>query len=210
VRILWSSNSPFAATGYGQQTACAARRLKDMGHDIAILAFYGLQGSRVDWGDIPIYPNPSQDWGIKSSPMFYKDWKADILITLVDVWVMGALSREMHWCLPFDAIIETDRGCLTIGEIVEGKLPVKVYGYKNGKVVSAEIEAWQRIPYCETGRLVNIKTESQYLTVTGENEILTFKGWKAASEIKEGNEELLNRNKNCERHDERGFKHCSS
>lgn len=104
MRILWSSNSPFAATGYGQQTACAARRLKDMGHDIAILAFYGLQGSRVDWGDIPIYPNPSQDWGIKSSPMFYKDWKADILITLVDVWVMGALNREMHWVpwIPID------------------------------------------------------------------------------------------------------------
>jgi len=68
-----------------------------MGHDVAILAFYGLQGSKIDWGDIPIYPNNPQDWGIKHSPMFYKDWKADILITLVDVWVMGQLHREMKW-----------------------------------------------------------------------------------------------------------------
>lgn len=104
MRILWSSNSPFCSTGYGCQTACATRHLKDMGHDMAILAFYGLQGSKVDWGDIPIYPNNPQDWGIKHSPMFYKDWKADILITLVDVWVLGGLNREMKWMpwLPID------------------------------------------------------------------------------------------------------------
>lgn len=97
MRILWSSNSPFCATGYGTQTACAARHLKEMGHDIAILAFYGLQGSKVDWGDIPVYPNNPQDWGIKHSPMFYKDFNADILVTLVDVWVLSSLNREMNW-----------------------------------------------------------------------------------------------------------------
>ena len=104
MRILWSSNSPFSATGYGQQTACACTHLKEMGHDIAILAFYGLQGSRVDWGDIPIYPNNPQDWGVKHSLMFYQDWKADILITLVDVWVLAALNREMNWApwMPVD------------------------------------------------------------------------------------------------------------
>ncbi len=97
MRVLWSSNSPFAATGYGSQTAIACRRLKDMGHDVAILAFYGLQGSRVEWGDIPIYPNNPLDWGQTNSPLFYKDWKADILITLVDVWVLSKLNPEMNW-----------------------------------------------------------------------------------------------------------------
>ncbi len=104
MRILWSSNSPFVATGYGQQTAVACRHLKDMGHDMAILAFYGLEGSRVDWGDIPIYPNNPRDWGIAHAPMFYKDWKADIFVTLVDAWVLGALHREIRWVpwLPCD------------------------------------------------------------------------------------------------------------
>jgi glycosyltransferase involved in cell wall biosynthesis len=97
MRILWSSNSPFVTTGYGTQTACAARHLKDMGHDVAILAFYGLQGSKVDWGDIPIYPNNPQDWGIKHSPILYKDWNADILITLIDAWVLGGLDRGLKW-----------------------------------------------------------------------------------------------------------------
>jgi glycosyltransferase involved in cell wall biosynthesis len=104
MRVLWSSNSPFIGTGYGCQTATAARHLKDMGHDVAIFAFYGLQGSKIDWGDIPIYPNNPQDWGIKHSPMFYKDWKADVLITLVDAWVLGQLNPELNWVpwLPVD------------------------------------------------------------------------------------------------------------
>lgn len=97
MRILWSSNSPFVCTGYGQQTAVACRRLKDMGHDMAILAFYGLEGSKVNWGDIPIYPNNPRDWGILHAPMFYKDWKADIFLTLIDAWVLGALHREIKW-----------------------------------------------------------------------------------------------------------------
>ncbi len=104
MRILWSSNSPFIATGYGCQTACAARHLKDMGHDMAIFAFYGLEGSKVDWGDIPIYPNNVRDWGIKHAPMFYKDFKADIFITLVDIWVLGTLDPNLKWVpwLPID------------------------------------------------------------------------------------------------------------
>lgn len=98
MRILWSSNSPFVATGYGTQTATAARRLNDMGHNVAILAFFGLQGSRIEWGDIPIYPNPPQDWGVGYSPMFYEDWNADILITLVDIWVLNKMDPELKWC----------------------------------------------------------------------------------------------------------------
>jgi len=97
MRILWSSNSPFVGSGYGMQTATAARRLQDMGHKVAIFAFYGLAGSKVDWGDIPIYPNNPADWGIRHAPLFYDDFKADILITLVDAWVLKGLDNRMKW-----------------------------------------------------------------------------------------------------------------
>ncbi len=33
MRILWHSNAPFLKTGYGQQTAIWAPRLRDLGHD---------------------------------------------------------------------------------------------------------------------------------------------------------------------------------
>lgn len=97
MRILWSSNSPFCSTGYGLQTAAAVANLKKMGHDVAIFAFYGLEGNKVDWGDVPIYPNNPRDWGQQHSPMFYKDFEADILITLVDVWIQKGLDPTMNW-----------------------------------------------------------------------------------------------------------------
>ena len=104
MRILWSSNSPFVTTGYGMQTQAACRNLRVMGHDVAIFAFYGLQGSKVDWGDIPVYPNNPQDWGLKHAPVFYKDYNADILLTLVDVWVLGGINPGMKWVpwMPID------------------------------------------------------------------------------------------------------------
>jgi glycosyltransferase involved in cell wall biosynthesis len=97
LKILWSSNSPFVATGYGSQTALACRHLKDMGHDIAILAYFGLQGSKVDWGDIPMYPNNTNDFGVKYAGLFYNHFKADIFLTLTDAWVMGKLDQNIKW-----------------------------------------------------------------------------------------------------------------
>lgn len=104
MRILWSSNSPFCTTGYGTQTASTTTHLQRMGHDMAIFAFFGLAGSKVDWGDIPIYPNDPGDFGIKHAKMFFDDWQADILITLVDVWVLGDLNPSLRWVpwIPID------------------------------------------------------------------------------------------------------------
>ena len=104
MRILWSSNSPFVASAYGQQTAIACKRLRAMGHDVGIFAFYGLEGAKVDWGDIPIYPNNPRDWGIAHAPMFYKDFNADIFLSLIDVWVLRNLDktiRHVPW-MPVD------------------------------------------------------------------------------------------------------------
>lgn len=97
MRILWSSNSPFCATGYGQQTASAATHLQRMGHQMAIFAFWGIAGSKVDWGEIPIYPNDPGDFGIERAKMYFDDWQADIYVTLVDVWVLDHLDPSLRW-----------------------------------------------------------------------------------------------------------------
>ena len=49
MKILWHSNSPWARTGYGTQTALWVPRLAELGHEIAISAFHGLQGSPIPW-----------------------------------------------------------------------------------------------------------------------------------------------------------------
>lgn len=87
MRILWHSNSPLAGTGYGSQTATFTPRIRDLGHDIAISAYWGLGGSVIKWDGITVYPGDEQ-WGNRLLPMLVNHHGADVVITLMDVWVL--------------------------------------------------------------------------------------------------------------------------
>ena len=96
-RILWVSNAPWAATGYGQQTAQAITRLKADGNDVAVAANYGLEASATMWnspaGSIPVYPRGMDTWSNDVIPAHMHDWSQrdkdaeHLLMTLFDVWV---------------------------------------------------------------------------------------------------------------------------
>jgi len=56
-RVLWASNAPFSATGYGVQTAQVVERLTRDRHEVAIACNYGLQGAETVWnGGVKMYP----------------------------------------------------------------------------------------------------------------------------------------------------------
>jgi len=100
MRILWYSNSPWTKTGYGAQTALFVPRLKQLGHDMAIHAWYGLLGGPLHWGDIPIYPLASRDaYGRDVIAAHSDNFKADITITLLDAWIFepGLHVHGMRW-----------------------------------------------------------------------------------------------------------------
>lgn len=101
MRIIIHSNAPWVATGYGQQTAQLARRLKRAGHDVAISAFYGLQGSQMFWEGIPVYPQGTHPYGndvlLAHAEQHMGDLSKGLIITLVDAWVLPAeLLREAN------------------------------------------------------------------------------------------------------------------
>jgi FkbM family methyltransferase len=63
VKILWHSVAPWAPTGYGQQTAINAPRIKNLGHDLVISAYYGLQGAELMWNGLKVLPSYSAAYG---------------------------------------------------------------------------------------------------------------------------------------------------
>lgn len=112
MRILWFSNAPFVATGYGNQTRLFAPRLQTMlGHQMAILAFFGLEGSALHIGDgnggeIPIFPKGHHPYGQDVVGVISERWRADITIGLLDAWVCqpelyGPQTRFVPW-FPID------------------------------------------------------------------------------------------------------------
>lgn len=93
MRIAWYSNAPWAPTGYGTQTAQVLKRLKAAGHDVAVVANYGLFGTTLHWdGDIPVFPQGTDLHSNDIAPAHAAFWLGDEpgwVITLYDVWVLG-------------------------------------------------------------------------------------------------------------------------
>lgn len=90
MRLTWYSNAPWCKSGYGTQTAQAIRRLVKAGHQVAVAANYGLNGTQLDWEGIRIMPGGRDKYSNDVAPGHHIVWKGDWLITLYDVWGLEA------------------------------------------------------------------------------------------------------------------------
>jgi glycosyltransferase involved in cell wall biosynthesis len=87
MRILWLSNGPWCPSGYGQQTALFLPKLRDAGHELAVLCNYGLQGRETNWDGFTCYPSDGV-WGNANLATFVERYEADQVIALCDAWVL--------------------------------------------------------------------------------------------------------------------------
>jgi glycosyltransferase involved in cell wall biosynthesis len=98
--LVVAGNSPWAGTGYGQQIAQLAPQLVADGYDVALAANYGLQGAKLEWDGIPIYPPGFDVWGndtIGPNSRTHFAGRRGWVITLFDVWVAkGPSWGEMN------------------------------------------------------------------------------------------------------------------
>ena len=99
-RILWYSNAPWCATGYGTQTAQAVSRLQAVGHEVAVHANWGLEGSGTKWRGTEIYPKGLAPYSDDVMVAHYHHWAhgnpnlSPLLVTLFDVWVLKSPSLD--------------------------------------------------------------------------------------------------------------------
>src|SRR6185437_7652701 len=87
MRILWNSNSPLVNSGYGTQTKLFVPQLIRLGHPTAILAYYGIAGGVYHWNGVPLYPPHLEPHGQDVFGAHAVDWRADIGMSLMDLWV---------------------------------------------------------------------------------------------------------------------------
>lgn len=87
MRILTLHNAPWAPSGYGEQMAMLIPRLVERGHDVAVAANHGLQGTIAPWGDlqIPVFPAIHKNHDIGHYAEFFG---ADIVLSLLDTWTL--------------------------------------------------------------------------------------------------------------------------
>jgi glycosyltransferase involved in cell wall biosynthesis len=89
MKILWSSNAPWAPSGYGSQTNIFVQsgRLGRLGHTFVGHTNFGLQGSPQWIDNILWYPAVKDPHGNTALPLIVAAEKPDIVITLYDTWI---------------------------------------------------------------------------------------------------------------------------
>ena len=102
MRILWHSNSPHSASGYGVQTALAVQRLQGE-HDFAISCNYAQEGFVGNWptpgGMVPLLPKDGRvdDHGEGIIPSHAENFQADLVLTHYDAWVFDPEKLRYPW-----------------------------------------------------------------------------------------------------------------
>lgn len=105
-RIIINANAPFVPTGYGVQAHLIGRTLRDLGHEVAYSAFYGLQNGIIEWDGFRIYPGGLTEWGHDIVDLHARHFQADGILTIQDVWV---LSPDLgHRGFPWVALVPID------------------------------------------------------------------------------------------------------
>lgn len=97
MNINWLSNAPWSSTGYGNQTRLFTPRIKQLGHDVSITAFYGLEGAVLNWGGMRVYPRAYHPYGQDVASANAQHAKADIMISLMDAWVCDPKQYRVKW-----------------------------------------------------------------------------------------------------------------
>jgi len=88
MKILWVSNAPWASTGYGVQTKLFYPRIQALGHEIQLMANWGLQGAVLNLDEkTRVYPIGFDRHGNDIIASHAAHLKADVVITLYDSWV---------------------------------------------------------------------------------------------------------------------------
>lgn len=97
MRILLSSNAPWSNTGYGVQVKSVVPRLAQLPQveEMAIFAWYGLYGGKTQWGPYTVYPAFADEYGNDLIGHHARDFRADRVITLIDVWTQKQTAKKV-------------------------------------------------------------------------------------------------------------------
>lgn len=94
MRCMFLASAPWTAVGYATPTKALLPRLKALGHDVALTAFYGLEGGMIAVDGIPIYPQGYDPYAQDVLPDHVRHFDADVLLTLIDAFVLKTDLRE--------------------------------------------------------------------------------------------------------------------
>lgn len=100
LKMLFSSNGMWVASGYGVQGKSLLHRLADLPQfggksNIAQFAWYGLQSGMHNFDGFQVYPAGTDPYGNDVIGAHTRHFGANIVISLIDVWVMKDTAQKI-------------------------------------------------------------------------------------------------------------------
>lgn len=146
LRILYSSNAFWSASGYGVQGRSLLPRLADLPEvggrsNVAMFAWYGLQGGVHEVEGFRVYPAGIDPYGNDIIGAHSRDFAADIVITLIDVWVLKQTAQSIapaKW-LPWLPIDHDPVPQVFLDALQEAYLPLTYSQWGHEKLAAAGV-----------------------------------------------------------------------
>ena len=131
MRLLYSSNAFWAKSGYGVQGMSLLPRLAELEtikgrENIAQFAWYGLQGGIHNVDGFTVYPAGMEAYGTDIIGLHSKHFNADVVVTLIDVWVQNGTGDKVKpalW-LPWFPIDHHDAPPRVLEALATAHLPL--------------------------------------------------------------------------------------
>lgn len=148
MRPLWYSNAPWVGSGYGVQTKLILNALKQLGHDPACFAYYGLEGGRISHNGYEVWPSSAFDeWGNDVIRSHTIQSNAEAVVSLVDLFVLDVdiWSRLPVPWVAWTPIDHEDIGLPTLKRLQVCDVPVAMSDFGAQEMMKAGIEEVVRI-----------------------------------------------------------------
>ena len=149
LRVLFHSNAPWVASGYGTQTKYALQQFdhlklsRKLDVEVAMSAFYGLQGGNVEISGRRFYGNPhaGDPWGNTSVREWYEDFDANLLITLMDAFMFNHThGLNMRWA-PWYPVDHEPVPPAVVGHLRHAAQPIAMSQFGQAQSALVEIDA---------------------------------------------------------------------
>lgn len=111
LRILFNSNAAFSSSGYGVHMKDILYRFIEDGWQVAQSTFYGLEGAPLMINGLKMYPKMADPWGSDAMYFHGKDFKADAVFSMQDVWPMDTnfLKKMQEEKIPWIPYVPIDQ-----------------------------------------------------------------------------------------------------
>lgn len=127
MRILWISNSLHNQTGYGTQTRLVLKGLQRLGHTVANVAFYGIQGTRLTVDGVTVYPSYRDMWAGDAVTGHAAHFGAQLVVNFHDIWVLPQGYRNSFPGYPHAVYFPVDSvpaAPMTVARAKEADFPI--------------------------------------------------------------------------------------